>query len=102
MRKYYSLIDKVYSYKNLESAFEKIKKNRGSAGIDGVSIYDFQNVMEEELKKLMTELQDGSYCPQAVKRVRIPKPDGGERLLGIPTVRDGSATGAVKCATADI
>ena len=88
MRKYYSLIDKVYSAKNLESAFKKVKKNRGSAGIDGVSVFEFEACIEEELNQLATELREGSYRPGAVKRVKIPKPDGSFRNLGIPTVRD--------------
>ena len=88
MRKYYSLIDKVYSLKNLESAFKKVKKNRGSAGIDGVSVFEFETRLEEELNQLATELREGSYRPGAVKRVKIPKPDGSFRNLGIPTVRD--------------
>ena len=88
MRKYYSLIDKVYSRKNLERAFKKVKKNRGSAGIDGVSVSEFESRLEEELNQLAIELREGSYRPRAVKRVKIPKPDGSFRNLGIPTVRD--------------
>ena len=88
MRKYYSLIDKVYSLKNLESAFKKVKKNRGAAGIDGVSVKEFEGNLTEELTRLVSELREGSYRPIAVKRVKIPKPDGSYRDLGIPTVRD--------------
>jgi group II intron reverse transcriptase/maturase len=69
--------------------FELVKKNKGSAGIDGVSIQDFEANLDEELSQLQQELTDWTYQPSPVRRVEIPKPDGkGVRLLGIPTVRD--------------
>jgi len=88
MRKWYSLYDKVYASKNLMKAYKKVKANRGSAGVDGVSTSDFEEKFEEELLQLEEELRDKRYCPQAVKRVYVEKQDGGERPLGIPTVRD--------------
>lgn len=87
-KKVHSLIDKVYSRKNLERAWEKVKKNRGSAGIDDVTIADFETRKGYYLDLLHRKLRDGTYRPQPVKRVAIPKPDGGVRKLGIPTVLD--------------
>ena len=83
MRKWYSLYDKVYSWKNLMEAYEKV-----AAGVDGVCITDFDKKRVAELRCLEKELMTKTYRPQAVKRVYIPKPDGSKRPLGIPTVRD--------------
>jgi len=90
MRKWYSLIDKVYSRKNLLEAFDKVRRNKGgkTRGIDGVKAKDFGEHMNDELNQLHEELQRGTYKPQAVKRVYIDKPDGSKRPLGIPTIRD--------------
>lgn len=90
MRKWYSLIDKVYSGKNLKEAFVKIKKNKGSrtSGVDGISVKDFELHLEVKLCQIQKELKSGIYKPQPVKRVYIDKPDGSKRPLGIPTIRD--------------
>jgi RNA-directed DNA polymerase len=90
MHKWYSLIDKVYSMKNLSESFVKIKKNKGSrtCGIDGQSVSEFELRLEEELCQIQKELKSGTYTPQAVKRVYIDKPDGSKRPLGIPTLKD--------------
>jgi RNA-directed DNA polymerase len=87
-KKVHSLIDKVFSRKNLELAWEKVRKNRGSAGIDEVTITQFEARQEYYLDLLHRKLRDGTYQPQPVKRVEIPKPDGGVRKLGIPAVLD--------------
>jgi len=90
MRKWYSLIDKVYSHPNLLEAFDKVKRNKGSktAGIDGVSVKEFRKHLGDHLCQLHEELKSGTYKPQAVKRVYIDKEDGSKRPLGIPTLRD--------------
>ena len=87
-RKVHSLIDKVFSRKNLELAWEKVKRNRGSAGIDKVTVEQFETRKEEYLALLHQRLRDGSYRPKPVKRVEIGKSDGGVRKLGIPAVMD--------------
>jgi RNA-directed DNA polymerase len=84
----HSLIDKVFSRKNLELAWEKVKKNRGSAGIDEVTIAQFEARQEFYLDLLHRKLREGTYRPQPVKRVEIPKSEGGVRKLGIPAVLD--------------
>jgi RNA-directed DNA polymerase len=87
-QKVHSLIDKVFSRKNLELAWEKVKKNRGSAGIDDVTIAAFEERKEYYLDLLHHKLRDGTYQPKPVKRVEIAKSDGGLRKLGIPAVLD--------------
>lgn len=87
--KWFSLIDKVYSLRNLRSAFTQVKQNRGGAGVDHKTIAMFEDQLVDGLERLSKTLKDGSYHPQAIKRVQIPKPGSREtRPLGIPTVRD--------------
>jgi RNA-directed DNA polymerase len=87
--KWYSLIDKVSSRRVLEAALQSVVRNRGSAGVDHVSVETFSKRAEEELSRLSAELRSGTYHPQAVLRTWIPKPGSKEqRPLGIPSVRD--------------
>ena len=88
MRIYYSLYDQMLQEQRLLRAFAKVKSNKGAAGIDGQSVTDFTEHLSEEIARLVRELKDKSYRPKPVRRVEIPKPDGGIRHLGIPTVRD--------------
>lgn len=88
MRKYYSLIDKVYDMPNLERAFKQVYRNKGVAGIDGVDVESFKSNLSTELLNLQTALQTGTYQCKAVKRVYIEKRDGRQRPLGIPCVVD--------------
>ena len=95
--KWFSLIDKVSSKANLRASFEKVKANKGSAGVDHVTIEMFEVHMEENLEKLSRELISGDYQPQAIRRVWIPKAGSKEkRPLGIPTVRDRVVQGALR------
>jgi RNA-directed DNA polymerase len=95
--KWFSLIDKVYEPANLRSAYEQVKRNRGSAGVDHETIERFGHHLEENLEALGRRLRDGSYRPQAIRRVWIPKPGSSEkRPLGIPTVRDRVVQGALR------
>jgi RNA-directed DNA polymerase len=87
-QKVHSLIDKVYSRKNLDLAWEKVKQNRGSAGIDEVTITEFEASKEFYLDLLHHKLREGTYRPKPVKRVEIAKSGGGVRKLGIPAVMD--------------
>ena len=87
-QKVHSLIDKVYSRTNLVLAWEKVKQNHGSAGIDEVTITEFEANKEVYLELLYRKLRDGTYQPKPVKRVKIPKSGGGVRKLGIPAVMD--------------
>jgi RNA-directed DNA polymerase len=86
--KWFSLIDKVYALANLRQAFAGVQANRGAAGVDHVTMEEFERHLEANLEKLSRALRDGSYCPQAVRRVWIPKPGSKEkRPLGIPIPR---------------
>ena len=90
MRKWYSLIDKVYSRANLLEAFDKVRRNKGgkTSGIDGISVKEFKKHLTVNLCQIHGKLRSGAYRPQAVKRVYIDKEDGSKRPLGIPTVKD--------------
>lgn len=87
-QKYYSLIDKVAQADNLRDAWARVKANRGAPGVDGVTVERFEGRLEENLRELTRMLLSGTYCPSPVRRVWIPKADGKQRPLGIPTVRD--------------
>jgi len=89
-KKVHSLIDKVYQRKNLEMAWERVRANRGSGGIDGQSVGEFAEQAEEQMKRLHEELKTQRYRPQPVKQVRIPKAGkpGEYRTLGIPSIYD--------------
>lgn len=87
--KFYVLYDKMFIPYMLREAWEQVKSNGGSPGIDGIAIGDIErNGVEAYLFELGEDLRKQTYQPQAVKRVMIPKANGGERPLGIPTVRD--------------
>jgi RNA-directed DNA polymerase len=89
-RKVHSLVDKVYKRKNLEMAWEKVKANRGSGGVDGQNLEAFAAQLDQQLDRLQSELKEGTYQPQPVRQVQIPKAGkpGEFRTLGIPTIYD--------------
>lgn len=94
--KWFSLIDKVYRARTLEIAWEKVKANKGASGIDKMTIEKFEVQKSKYLLELAKELETGTYQPKAVRRVYIPKGQGKQRPLGIPTVKDRIAQQAVK------
>jgi RNA-directed DNA polymerase len=73
---------------NLKEALAQVRRNKGAAGIDGMSVDDLPNYLKEHWPAIRAQLLDGTYKPQPVRRVEIPKASGGVRLLGIPTVLD--------------
>ena len=81
---------------NLEEAFKEVKRNRGAAGIDRVTIKAFESELEHHLEVLQQALKSKTYRPKPVKRVYIPKADGTQRPLGIPTVGDRVVQAAAK------
>lgn len=92
-----SIFDKILDINNLRSAFASVKKNKGAPGIDGITIEEYEQNLEEKLKQLRQEVQSWSYKPTPVKRVEIPKPNGkGTRNLGIPIVKDRVLHMAIK------
>jgi RNA-directed DNA polymerase len=83
------LFEALCTVERLEAGFRRVKKNKGSPGVDGVTIAEFESRLNEELSRLKEELESWTYKPSPVRRVEIPKPGGkGIRLLGVPTVRD--------------
>lgn len=90
------LFEHITSLTMLEASFKDVENNKGAAGIDGVSIQAFKTNIEEELSQLQEELINWTYKPKAVRRVEIPKANGGVRLLGVPCVRDRVIQTAIK------
>jgi RNA-directed DNA polymerase len=82
------LLDAVLARDNLWRAWKRVKANRGAPGIDGVRLEDFPADARNHWLDVREQIEQGRYAPQPVRRVAIPKPDGGERLLGIPTILD--------------
>jgi len=96
-RRFHVLYDKVYRMDFLRGAWKSVKRNRGSSGVDGESIADIIESGEGAmLEELQCKLREGRYRPRLVKRAYIPKSDGRERPLGIPTVRDRVVQTATK------
>jgi RNA-directed DNA polymerase len=94
---WFSLIDKVFAERNLRAAAAKVAANRGAPGIDHKTVEAFLGDLETNVAELTAALRAGSYEPQAIRRVYIPKPGSHEqRPLGIPTVRDRVVQGAVR------
>jgi RNA-directed DNA polymerase len=88
-RRFHALYDRIFRPDVLWRAWEEVRKNGGSAGVDGVTIQDVeQEGVKEFLERITDDLKAGRYRPHPVLRVYIPKPDGRQRPLGIPTVRD--------------
>jgi len=94
--KWFSLIDKVIRPSTLEAAWQRVAANKGAAGVDGQSVERFAHQSDRYLAELQARLADGSYRPEPVKRVEIPKADGKTRPLGIPTVQDRIVQTALK------
>lgn len=81
-------IEEVLSRENMSRALKRVKENKGSAGVDEMTVEELEPYLKEEWPRIRKELLEGRYRPKPVKRVMIPKPGGGKRPLGIPTVVD--------------
>jgi RNA-directed DNA polymerase len=93
---WFSLIDKVYAPANLAAALARVSSNQGAAGVDQVTVGMFNDHAEANLRNLSDQLRTERYRPQAIRRTYLPKPDGTQRPLGIPTVRDRVAQTALR------
>src|SRR5437879_903529 len=82
------LMEEVVERENLKEALRRVKANKGSPGVDGMTVHELPDYLKEHWPTLREQLRSGAYKPQPVRRVEIPKPDGGVRKLGIPTVLD--------------
>jgi RNA-directed DNA polymerase len=82
------LMEEVCGRENCKQALKRVKANKGSPGVDGITVHDLLGYLKEHWSGIREQLLSGTYKPQPVRRVEIPKPDGGVRKLGIPTVLD--------------
>ena len=80
------LMEEVCERENLKEALRQVKANKGSAGVDGMTVVGIDDYLKQHWPAIREQLFNGTYVPQPVRRVEIPKPDGGVRKLGIPTV----------------
>jgi RNA-directed DNA polymerase len=93
---WFRLFDKVFAERNLLAAYQQVAQKKGAPGVDHVTVEEFGRQMPENLWQLSDALKAGTYRPQAIRRVHIPKPGTNEtRPLGIPTVRDRVVQAAV-------
>jgi RNA-directed DNA polymerase len=82
------LMEEVCGRENCKQALARVKANKGSAGVDGMTVNELPEFLKQHWPAIREQLLSGTYKPEPVKRVEIPKPDGGVRKLGIPTVLD--------------
>lgn len=82
------LLEKILDRHNMNRAYKRVKGNKGSHGVDGMTVDELLQHLKQNGSQLIESIRNGEYRPSPVRRVEIPKPDGGKRLLGIPTVTD--------------
>lgn len=82
------LMEEVLTKENMTKAMKRVEQNQGAAGIDDMTVGELRNYLKKEWPRIRKELLEGRYMPKPVRRVMIPKADGGQRALGIPTVAD--------------
>ena len=83
-----TLLNELLSDENLKIAKQRVKKNKGASGIDGMEVKELDEYLSKHLDEIKKQIRNKKYSPKPVKRVEIPKPDGGVRNLGVPTVVD--------------
>lgn len=89
------LIDRILDDENIEQAYKRVYANKGVGGVDGVTVYELRDYLSENWPKIKEAILSRTYRPQPVQRVEIPKPNGGKRNLGIPTVIDRTIEQAI-------
>ena len=82
------LLEKILSKENLNKAYKKVYQNKGASGVDGVTVYEIKEYIQNNSDEILNQIRSRKYKPQPVKRVQIPKENGKKRNLGIPTVMD--------------
>ena len=83
-----NLLDEILDRQNMHQAFKRVYSNKGASGVDGITVDEIDRHIRENWKEIKSQIEERCYKPQPVLRVEIPKPDGGIRKLGIPTVMD--------------
>lgn len=83
-----TVLDKILDRNNLNEAYKQVIKNKGAAGVDGMTVDELGGFLAKHKEEIILQIRERRYKPQPVLRVEIPKPDGGKRLLGVPTVVD--------------
>ena len=83
-----SMLEEILDIRNVQNAFKQVTANKGSAGVDGMQTDELRDYLNTKWQTLRADILEGNYKPQAVRKVEIPKPQGGTRMLGIPTVTD--------------
>src|SRR5215210_8592987 len=83
-----SMLEEILDIRNVQKAFKQVAANKGAGGIDGMQTDELRDHLNANWQTLRDEIFEGNYRPQAVRKVEIPKPQGGTRMLGIPTVKD--------------
>ena len=96
MTDYYEIKSQPITKAMVWYAYKKVRANKGSSGIDGMNWESLEQNLNKQLYKLWNRLSSGTYFPEAVKQLSIPKKDGGERKLGIPTILDRAVSKGVK------
>jgi RNA-directed DNA polymerase len=81
-------LEQVLDATNMQSAWQRVRRNKGAPGMDGMTIAEFPVFAREHWERIRAQLREGTYRPAPVRRVFIPKPDGSQRPLGVPTVLD--------------
>jgi group II intron reverse transcriptase/maturase len=82
------MLTQILSRGNMTKAYRRVTANKGAAGVDGVETTELRAVLDEQWSHIKAQILEGSYTPEPVRRVQIPKPSGGKRLLGVPTTTD--------------
>ena len=83
-----SMLEEILDIRNVEKAFRQVTANKGGGGNDGMQTDELRDYLDANWQTLKTSILEGTYRPQAVRKVEIPKPKGGTRMLGIATVKD--------------
>jgi RNA-directed DNA polymerase len=82
------MLEEIVDIRNVQKAFKQVTANKGAGGIDGIQTDELHDYLNANWQTLRKDILEGNYKPHAVRKVEIPKPQGGTRMLGIPTVTD--------------
>jgi RNA-directed DNA polymerase len=89
------MLEEIVSWRNVELALRQVEKNKGVCGVDGMQTDELRDFLHTYYTDIRRHILEGIYKPDSVEKVEIPKPDGGKRMLGIPTVLDRAIQQAI-------